>query len=130
MVSIYFKRPFGPGNIIKNFMDTMPPSHPNMGTGSSGNFMKDLENFFDTYLHKKVPFHIPPAGKEFLVKYGPWITLVLLVLSATVIVPAVLFMAHMSSYSSYYGYYAHYSFTYSLSLLLGLAALVMEGVAI
>ncbi len=42
---------------------------------------KDLFGFLDFYLVKKAPFQIPDAGREWIVKYGPWIALVLLVLT-------------------------------------------------
>lgn len=42
---------------------------------------KDLIGFLDFYLVQKAPFHIPPNAKEWIVKYGPWITVVLLILS-------------------------------------------------
>jgi len=42
---------------------------------------KDLIGFLDYYLVKKAPFELPPGAKEVIVKYGPWITVVLLVLS-------------------------------------------------
>ena len=42
---------------------------------------KDLVGFLDFYLVKKAPFQIPPGGKEWIVQYGPWITVVLLVLT-------------------------------------------------
>jgi hypothetical protein len=41
---------------------------------------KDLIGFLDFYLVKKAPFQIPEAGREWIVQYGPWITIVLLVL--------------------------------------------------
>ena len=47
---------------------------------------KDLIGFLDFYLVKKAPFQIPDGGKEAIVKYGPWILVVLLVLS----IPAIL----------------------------------------
>jgi hypothetical protein len=49
---------------------------------------KDLIGFLDYYLVKKAPFQLPPAAKEAIVKYGPWIAIVLLVLS----LPALLFL--------------------------------------
>jgi hypothetical protein len=49
---------------------------------------KDLMGFLDYYLVQKAPFQIPDAGREWIVKYGPWITLVLLIIS----LPAVLFI--------------------------------------
>ena len=42
---------------------------------------KDLMGFLDYYLVKKAPFQIPDEAKEWIVKYGPWITIVLLVLT-------------------------------------------------
>ena len=41
---------------------------------------KDLIGFLDFYLVKKAPFQIPDAGRELIVKFGPWITVVLLIL--------------------------------------------------
>jgi len=41
---------------------------------------KDLIGFLDFYLVKKAPFQIPDAGRELIVKFGPWINLVLLVI--------------------------------------------------
>ena len=42
---------------------------------------KDVIGFLDFYLVQKAPFQIPESGKEWIVKYGPWITVVLLVLA-------------------------------------------------
>lgn len=42
---------------------------------------KDLFGFLDFYLVKKAPFQIPDAGREWIVKYGPWIIVILLVLT-------------------------------------------------
>jgi len=42
---------------------------------------KDLIGFLDFYLVKKAPFQIPDAGREWMVKFGPWIIIVLLVLT-------------------------------------------------
>jgi len=42
---------------------------------------KDLIGFLDYYLVQKAPFQIPDAGREWIVKFGPWIAVVLLVLS-------------------------------------------------
>ncbi len=37
---------------------------------------KDLMGFLEYYLVKKAPFQIPDNAKEWIVKYGPWITVV------------------------------------------------------
>lgn len=49
---------------------------------------KDLIGFLDFYLVKKAPFQLPDAAREWIVKFGPWIAIVLLVISA----PAILFV--------------------------------------
>ncbi len=67
-------------------MDTNQNQAPLSPPSSQPGFMEQMEQFFKTYLHDKAPFHFPPSVKEFLVKFGPWIILVLLVLS----IPALL----------------------------------------
>ena len=47
---------------------------------------KDLMGFLEFYLVKKAPFQLPDNVKEWIVQYGPWITIVLMVL----LLPAVL----------------------------------------
>jgi len=42
---------------------------------------KDLVGFLDFYLVKKAPIQLPDNAKEWIVQYGPWITLVILVLT-------------------------------------------------
>ena len=49
---------------------------------------KDLTGFLDYYLVGKAPVQLPTLAKEWIVQYGPWITVVLLMLS----LPALLFV--------------------------------------
>ena len=42
---------------------------------------KDMIGVLDYYLVQKAPFQLPDAIKEILVKFGPWIALILLILS-------------------------------------------------
>jgi hypothetical protein len=49
---------------------------------------KDVIGFLDFYLVKKAPFQIPDAGREWIVKFGPWITVVLLVLTLPLLLVA------------------------------------------
>ena len=51
-----------------------------MTTPTSG-APKDLIGFLDFYLVKNAPFQIPDGGREWIVKFGPWITVVLLILT-------------------------------------------------
>jgi hypothetical protein len=46
---------------------------------------KDLVGFLDSYLVKQAPFQIPDGGREWIVKFGPWITVVLLILTLPVL---------------------------------------------
>ena len=52
-----------------------------MTTEPDGQAPKNLIGFLDYYLVKKAPFQIPDAAREWIVRYGPWIMLVLLVLT-------------------------------------------------
>jgi len=65
-----------------------------MTTDPDGQAPKDFIGFLDHYLVKKAPFQIPDGGKEWIVRYGPWIVLVLLVLS----VPALLVALGVGSF--------------------------------
>jgi hypothetical protein len=49
---------------------------------------KDLIGFLDFYLVTKAPFQIPAGGKEWIVKFGPWITVVLLILTLPILLVA------------------------------------------
>lgn len=49
---------------------------------------KDVIGFLDFYLVKKAPFQIPDAGREWIVKFGPWITVVLLILTLPILLVA------------------------------------------
>ena len=46
---------------------------------------KDLIGFLDFYLVKKAPFQIPDTAKEWIVQFGPWITVVLLILTLPIL---------------------------------------------
>jgi hypothetical protein len=50
-------------------------------TADTNQAPKDLIGFLDFYLVQKAPFQIPDNAKEWIVQYGPWITVVLLVLA-------------------------------------------------
>lgn len=51
------------------------------GQASTEQAPKDLIGFLDYYLVTKAPFQIPSNVKEWLVQYGPWIMIVVLVLT-------------------------------------------------
>jgi hypothetical protein len=52
--------------------------------------LQGLEGFFDTYLREKAPFQLPAWVREWIVKYSPWIILIVTILGALVIIPLLL----------------------------------------
>jgi hypothetical protein len=50
--------------------------------------VSNLIRTLDLYLVQKAPFQIPEGGREAIVKYGPWIMLVFMVLSLPIILAA------------------------------------------
>jgi hypothetical protein len=60
---------------------------------------KDPIGFLDYYFVKKAPFQIPAAGREAIVKFGPWIVVILLVLS----LPALLVILGIGTFVAPFG---------------------------
>lgn len=56
---------------------------------------KDPMGFLQYYLVDKAPIQIPAGGREWIVKYGPWITLVFMVLA----LPAILFVLGFGAFA-------------------------------
>jgi hypothetical protein len=88
---------------------------------------KDLLGFLDFYLVQKAPFQIPVSAKEWIVKFGPWITVVLLVLS----LPPLLFALGIGAAIMPFGgmaYATGFTFlTIMLAAELGLMAAALPG---
>jgi hypothetical protein len=59
-----------------------------MNTPATDQAPKDLIGFLDFYLVRKAPFQIPDSGREMIVKFGPWITVVLLILTLPLLLVA------------------------------------------
>jgi hypothetical protein len=49
---------------------------------------KDLIGFLDYYLVQKAPFQLPDRARDAIVRYGPWIAIVLLVISLPLLLAA------------------------------------------
>ena len=70
---------------------------------------KDLIGFLDYYLVKKAPFQLPDNAKEWIVKYGPWIAVVLILLG----LPVILFALGLGTILLPFGGYGYATgFTY------------------
>ena len=86
---------------------------------------KDLIGFLDYYLVKKAPFQIPDAGREFLVKFGPWIMLVLMLLT----LPLILFLLGLGTFLSPFGGVS-YMATWGLSSILIVIQFILRAAAL
>lgn len=95
--------------------------------------LQGLEGFFDTYLREKSPFQLPAKAREWIVQYGPWISLVLLIIGAIVLIPLLFLWLGLTAVSVPYQVAAGtiHNTTYGLiGMLFSIAVLVMEGIAI
>jgi len=79
---------------------------------------KDLMGMLDYYLVKKAPFQIPESAREWIVKFGPWIDLVLLI----IFLPTLLALFGLSSMLLPYAALA--GVTYSTWYWVGIVVLV------
>jgi len=99
-------------------------------TGKTNDFssmMKTLDDTLELYLVKKAP-SIPENIKEFIVKFSPWITVILLVIS----LPAILLALGVGTIATPFAYLGglRFGFSYTISLLFTAAILVIEAIAI
>lgn len=89
--------------------------------------MAKLETTLEEYLVKKAPA-LPENIKELIVRFAPWITVILLVLTLLVILAVLGLGALILPFSVIGG--AGYGLTYILSLVLTVVTLVLEVMAI
>jgi len=108
-------------------MDTNQNQAPSPQANQPG-FLSQMEHFFKTYLHDKAPFHFPPNVKEFLVKFGPWITLVIIVLT----LPAILFAFGVGAFVLPFAAVvtARTGMFYIVYIIFALASLALEAMAL
>lgn len=87
-----------------------------------------LEDTLETYLVDKAPFQLPTGAKEFIVKYGPWIALVMLVLSLPMILLAFGLGALVAPFALLGGVQAGVGF--GLGMIFSLGMIIIEAIAI
>ena len=106
--------------------NTQPPVGQSQPTKS---FFEQMDQFFRTYLHDKAPFHLPPNAKEFIVKFGPWITLIAMILSVPFILMAFGLGAKATPFVMMAG-----NFSWGMGMIIGgaltLIALILQGAAL
>jgi hypothetical protein len=106
----------------------MDTQQQNMGTPQTQGFLKQMESFFNTYLHQKAPFHLPPKAKEWIVRFGPWITLIIMILALPAILALIGLTAFFTPAIVVYG--AGYHNLFLIEGLIALLALVMQAAAL
>ena len=79
----------------------------------------------DEYLVKKAPFQIPEGGKEFIVRFGPWISLVLLVMALPFLLMALGLGALVAPFAG-----VRYSTGFGVAATFALVQIVMLGMAL
>jgi hypothetical protein len=102
----------------------------NTPTSSSSDFktlFSQLESFLDDYLVKKAPA-LPTNIKDMLVKYAPYISILVVVLSLPPVLALLGIGAILSPLAYMGGVYVGSSFSFSLLFLI--ASLIVEAVAI
>lgn len=94
---------------------------------SAKSYLADLENLCDEYFGKKAP-SLPENAKEAIVKFGPWIALILLIISA----PAVLGLLGLGAALSPFAYLGGITggVGYMVSIVFTIVIMVMEIIAL
>jgi len=87
-----------------------------------------LEDTFELYLVKKAPFTLPDNWKELIVKFSPWISLILLIVA----VPAILAVFGLGTLLMPFSFLGGFKggFNYILTLVFSALTLLLEGLAI
>ena len=88
------------------------------------NAPKDPIGFLDYYLVQKAPFQLPDRVKEAIVRYGPWIAIVLLLISLPLLLVAFGLGAALLPFAPYaYGSFGFTAVVVLIELALDIAAL-------
>lgn len=106
--------------------NTQPPVGQSQPTKS---FFEQMDQFFRTYLHDKAPFHLPPGAKEFIVKFGPWITLIAMIISLPFILLAFGLGAMVTPFAMMAGNYG-FGIGMTIGGIITLIALILQGAAL
>lgn len=90
-------------------------------------YLKQLEDTLELYLVKKAPA-LPENVKETIVKFAPWITLILIILA----LPAILAIFGLSALVMPFSYLGgfRYGLNYTLTIVVSAVVLIIEAIAI
>lgn len=87
-----------------------------------------LEDTLETYLVDKAPYSIPSEWKETIVKFSPWIALILMIIA----LPAILGVLGLGTILMPFSFIGglRMGYNYILSLIFSVVTLVLEAMAI
>ncbi len=87
-----------------------------------------LEDTLETYLIDKAPFSIPSEWKEMIVKFSPWIALILMIIA----LPAILGVLGLGTILMPFSFVGglRMGYNYILSLIFSVVTLILEAMAI
>jgi len=90
--------------------------------------LNQFEKICQQYLVDKAPFAIPENIKELIVKYGPYLTILIIILAA----PSLLALLGIGAVFMPFSYLrgVNYGFSYSLSMIVLAAGLILNLVAL
>jgi len=90
-------------------------------------YLSQVEEKLNLYFGKKAPA-MPENIKEFIVKYSPYLGIIMLIFA----IPAILLSFGLASFMMPLAYISsiHTGFTFSITALISLASLVFEAIAI
>lgn len=94
----------------------------------SNSGLAGLEGTLEKYFVDKAPFQLPDEIKEVIVKFGPWITLILMILSLPVIFAALGLTAVLSPFAMMGGY-GRTGF-WMVPMILNIVVIVLELIAL
>ncbi|HYV33313.1 MAG TPA: hypothetical protein VE973_00490 [Candidatus Limnocylindria bacterium] len=92
-------------------------------------FLKQIEDSLFG-LYKQVPWHLPAGLKEFIVKVGPVITLIVMVLAIPFILIGLGLSALFAPFAPMYGPFGHMNTGWMLPGLISLVAFVIDAMAL
>jgi hypothetical protein len=88
---------------------------------------KQLEEFLELYLVKKAPA-LPPDIKEAIVKFGPWVILILMLMTLPLVLTFLGIGAALTPFSFAWG--VSRGFSYLISMILSLIMLILQAIAL
>lgn len=94
--------------------------------------MKQLEDTLELYLVKKAPFQLPVGVKEALVKFAPWITIVVLVITLPAVLAVIGLGGLAGVVTGMFGPFATAAYAQGLTLSIGvlIVSIVLEALAV